>query len=163
VDKRILSIDPGLSFTGWAIIENLGNAAILKKYGVIKLPRTSTLNKKLYDIYFTLFEIISSNNITHLALETPFLGKNAATFLKLGYIRGTLLLLAEIHDLSVSDFSPQAVKRAVTGYGASDKEAVSRAVCRIFRIENPLEKYDISDAIAVGLCALRSFKDNSSL
>lgn len=160
---KILSVDPGLSFTGWAVMQRDGSVTQLIAYDVIKLQRNYTIPKKLFEIYFTLFEIISTNHITHLAIETPFLGKNAATFLKLGYIRGLLLLLAEIHGLSLHEFPPQTVKRMVTGIGTSDKEAVCRAVKRYFPGFETPEKYDISDAVAVGLCALRSVKDNSRL
>jgi crossover junction endodeoxyribonuclease RuvC len=155
---KILSVDPGLHFTGWAIITKDELPTRLVSRGVICLKPGTPVRERLYDIYFTLFEIISVNHITHLALETPFLGKNAATFLKLGYIRGLLLLLSQIHGLSLDEFSPKKVKLMVTGSGNSDKEAVSNAVMRCFPGLVKPDKYDITDAIAVGICALRSMK-----
>jgi crossover junction endodeoxyribonuclease RuvC len=155
---KILSVDPGLHFTGWAIIESDENSTRLIKYDAIRLKPGVAIRERLFEIYFTLFEIISVNHIDHLALETPFLGKNAATFLKLGYIRGILLLLSQIHGLSLSEFSPKTVKMMVTGTGNDDKEAVSRAVLRLFPGLVKPDKYDITDAIAVGVCALRSLK-----
>lgn len=153
---KILSIDPGFSFTGWAIIDKEDSRATLVKYGVLKFKKSLSIANKLYELYFILFDMISVNNITHMALETPFLGKNAATFLKLGYIRGILYLLSQIHRLTVSEFSPKEVKLLVTGYGDSDKEAVCRAVMKLFKgLEQP-EKYDITDAIAIGLSCLKS-------
>jgi crossover junction endodeoxyribonuclease RuvC len=154
---KILAIDPGLSHTGVAII-NLqeNNTYTLQEAFTIDFKKNWTLRFKLWELYFSIFELIWKHKITDLALETPFLGRNAATFIKLGYIRGNLLLLSEIHGLHLHEFSPQAVKKIVTGFGASDKEAVLKAVQKIFPDFKTPDFYDSSDAIAIALCALRT-------
>lgn len=155
---KILSVDPGLSHTGIAILSVTPGHSVLEDVRVINLKRQWTVQFKLYEIYFSIFQIIKENNITDIALETPFLGKNAATFIKLGYIRGILLLLSEIHGLRLHEFAPQVIKKVITGTGTSDKEAVLKAVQRVFPSFQTPDYYDISDAIAIGLTALRTDK-----
>ena len=164
---NLLSVDPGLTHTGYAIFEiepvpkrhglPKYESITLKFYDAISPKKKYPIPKKLHDIYFTLFDVIHNHQITDIALETPFLGKNAQSFLKLGYIRGLLLLLAEVHGLAVHEFPPQVVKKAVTGNGFSDKQAVFEAVQRVFPYLEEPKLYDISDAIAVGICAYRLF------
>jgi crossover junction endodeoxyribonuclease RuvC len=95
--------------------------------------------------------------ITDLALETPFLGKNIQTFLKLGYLRGILYLLSDMHALSIHEFSPRQIKVSVTGFGGATKEQVALMILAMFPALNALgkiEKNDVTDAMAVSICGL---------
>ena len=93
-------------------------------------------------------------HITDLALETPFLGKNAQNFLKLGYLRGILFLLTERHKLQLHEFAPRAIKQSVTGFGGAEKDQVARVIMQLFPRLQHQEKYDVTDAIAITLCGL---------
>jgi crossover junction endodeoxyribonuclease RuvC len=87
-------------------------------------------------------------------LETPFFGKNAQNFLKLGYLRGALYLLADKNRLKLHEFYPREVKQAVTGYGGASKDQVARVILQLFpRMKSP-KKEDVTDALAVTLCGL---------
>ena len=89
-----------------------------------------------------------------MALETPFLGKNAQNFLKLGYLRGIVYLLADKNNIMLSEFTPTQVKQAVTGFGGASKDQVARMVLQLFpKIAAP-DKLDVTDALAVTLCGL---------
>ncbi len=106
-------------------------------------------------IFFDFFtEKITTFQITDLALETPFLGKNAQNFLKLGYLRGTLYLLAHQHSMQLHEFSPREVKQSVTGYGGASKDQVERVIMQLFPKLQTQKKQDVTDALAVTLCGL---------
>src|SRR5688572_27803838 len=82
-NRIILGIDPGLSITGFSIILVHNGKIKLKECGYLPLD-----SKKEIPVRITLFhdffkEKVQKNNITEIALETPFLGKNSAAFLKL--------------------------------------------------------------------------------
>lgn len=154
----ILSIDPGLYLLGWAVLIQDEKGIALHRSGVLRLKKSQSIPSKLYEIYTYLFGMIVELGVTNIALETPFLGKNAATYLKLGYIRGILYLLCEIHNIVPIEFSPQEVKKIITGNGASDKEVVLKVIQRLFPALRDVYSMDESDAIAVGVCALRLLK-----
>lgn len=150
----ILGIDPGTRFAGFGILHKEGRKVGLIDHGCLKMSSKKSLVARI-EIFHDFFkEKIIQYNITDLSLETPFLGKNASNFLKLGYLRGILYLLASKHMLHIHEFSPREVKMAITGYGGAAKEQVSCVVLRLFPgVKNP-QRDDITDAIAVSLCGV---------
>jgi len=171
-DMIILGIDPGFSVTGYSILQKSSHAApglrgkqqiTLLDHGFLKMSATQPLDLKI-GIFYDLFnEKIKLHGITVISLETPFLGKNAQTFLKLGYLRGILYLLAHQNNLSICEFAPRQVKQNVTGYGAASKEQVANVLSMLFpQIPKPL-KEDVTDAIAISLCGLWQSENKMNL
>ena len=150
----ILGIDPGTRISGFGVIKKDGRQTILLDCGYLKMPPSKPLVQRV-GIFHTFFsEKIAQWNITDLALETPFLGKNAQNFLKLGYLRGILYLLSDSNKLVLHEFSPCEVKLAITGYGGAKKDQVARVILQLFpRIGIP-DNDDVTDALAVTLCGL---------
>lgn len=155
---KVLAVDPGLNYTGYAILESENEATKLIFYDLIKAKSTLTAHRKMHDIYFKLFEVIHTHKITDLAFETAFTHRNPATFMKLSCLRGLLYLLSEIHGLKIHEFAPQTVKKVVTGHGHSDKEGVARMVHKLFCGIKDTKSDDVTDAIAIGICAVWSKK-----
>ena len=63
-----------------------------------------------------------------VAVERVFFSRNAQTAMAVGHARGVVLLAAAAAGVPVREATPNEVKSAVTGYGAADKEQVSRMV-----------------------------------
>jgi crossover junction endodeoxyribonuclease RuvC len=148
----ILGVDPGFSITGYGIMTKRGQKTIILDYGMLKLSPTLTLSKRIGIFHDFFDEKIKRFNITLIALETPFLGKNAQNFLKLGYLRGILYLLADRCQTGLVEFSPREIKKAITGHGGAQKEQIARVLIRLFQgLELP-KKLDVTDALAVTLC-----------
>jgi len=124
------------------------------------------LSERVGIFYDCFVEKINKYSVNHVALETPFLGKNAQTFLRLGYLRGILYLLASQHKLQIHEFSPRNVKISVTGYGGATKDQVALMILSMFPKLNTLgkvEKQDVTDAIAVSICGLWEIQKNRFL
>lgn len=151
---KVLGIDPGLSITGYGIIEKASQKTSIIDYGAVRFSSSHPLEQRLGSFYEIFNEKIKAEQITLIALETPFLGKNAQNFLKLGYLRGVMYLLAHQHHIKIVEFSPSQVKRAITGSGSAQKEQVARAITRLFPSIQPssIVTFDVSDALAVTLC-----------
>jgi len=150
----ILGIDPGFKYAGFSIIKKEKDKTFLLDYGYLAMSSSDHLSVRIGIFYAFFSEKIIHWQVTDLALETPFLGKNAQNFLKLGYLRGILYLLANTHKLALHEFSPREVKQAVTGYGGASKEQVARIIMQLFpRLEKP-KKEDVTDALAITLCGL---------
>lgn len=150
----VLGIDPGFTCSGFGVIKKEGSKATLLDYGYLALPSKKSLVVRI-GIFNDFFqEKITEWQVSDIALETPFLGKNTQSFLKLGYLRGNLYLLANKHNLTMHEFSPREVKLSVTGYGGAQKDQVARVVLRLFPKMEPPKKNDVTDALAVTLCGL---------
>ena len=64
---------------------------------------------------------------------------------------GVMLYEASKNNLEVKEFTPIAIKVAVTGYGKSEKTQVTEMVKRLIKINKDIKYDDEFDAIAVGL------------
>jgi crossover junction endodeoxyribonuclease RuvC len=150
----ILGIDPGFRFAGFGILKKEGRQALLLDYGHLTMSSSDSLITRVGEFHQFFEEKITTWGVTVIALETPFLGKNAQNFLKLGYLRGILYLLAHKHNTSVHEFSPTEVKQSVTGFGGATKDQVARVVLQLFPGMEVPKKEDVTDALAVTLCGL---------
>lgn len=150
----ILGVDPGFHYAGFSILKKEGQKVYLLEAGFLKMSPTKALDERIGIFYDFFLNKILFHGVTDLSLETPFLGKNAQNFLKLGYLRGILYLLATKNKLKLHEFSPRQVKQSVTGFGGADKDQVSRIIIQLFPTLAKPDKADVTDAIAVSLCAL---------
>lgn len=150
----ILGVDPGFQAAGYAIIKKENNSAFILDYGFLKMNPKKSLPERVAIFHDFFAEKIRLHNVTDVALETPFLGKNAQNFLKLGYLRGILYLLAQKNNAALHEFAPREVKQSLTGYGGASKEQVARVVLQLFPKMSMPERHDITDALAVTLCGL---------
>ena len=150
----ILGIDPGFGITGFGVLKKEAGKSFLLDYGALKMSSTKSLAERIALFYSFFKQKIVHYGVTDIALETPFLGKNAQNFLKLGYLRGIVYLLSHEHSLQLHEFAPSEIKLSLTGFGGADKEQVARVVVRLFPGLVMPEKRDITDALAITLCGL---------
>jgi crossover junction endodeoxyribonuclease RuvC len=76
--------------------------------------------------------------------------------MSVGQARGvTLLALADI-GLDVAEYTPLAIKQAVTGYGNADKAQVQEMVRLLLGLAEAPRPDDAADALAVAICHLHS-------
>jgi crossover junction endodeoxyribonuclease RuvC len=150
----ILGVDPGVRFAGFGIIKKQGPLIRLLDYGCLVMPQSRPLHHRvaLFNDFF--FDKAQRWQVTDLVLETPFMGKNAQNFLKLGYVRGILYLLASKQGMTLHEYAPTQVKQAITGFGGAGKDQVARVIYQLFPQLKALEHADVTDAIAVTLCGL---------
>ena len=149
---RILGIDPGTRFFGYGVIERLGPGRVrYVECGVLQPKRGEELAARLADIAEGLREVIDELAPTVVAVEGVFHGVNPRSALQLGHSRGVALAAAGAKALTVHEYAPATVKRAVAGNGAATKGQVQtmvRALCGLAR--SPA--LDASDALAVAIC-----------
>jgi crossover junction endodeoxyribonuclease RuvC len=145
-----LGVDPGSLACGWAVVSRAGSRLALVAAGVIRNPRGADFDQRILLIHEKLSAVIAEHGPTFMAVESPFVEKNAATALKLGQIRGGILLTAGIHGLPVGDYNPMQVKKAVSGYGWADKSQVGKMVQVLLSLKDPLPA-DAADAAAVAI------------
>jgi len=144
----VLGIDPGNYKTGFSVFEISDKSR--PKYissGVIS-SRKKPENLKV--IFENLQQVINQYKPSEIALEASFYGKNPQSLIRLGEVRGVILLLSSLNSLPVFEYTPQQVKNAITGYGWSDKQAVLNMVKRLFKLK--INSTDEADAIAVAFC-----------
>jgi crossover junction endodeoxyribonuclease RuvC len=147
---RCLGVDPGSLACGWAVVARNGARLELVEAGVIRSQRGADFDQRILGIHLKLTDVIARTGPQFMAVESPFVEKNAATALKLGQIRGGILLTAGLHGLPVGDYNPMQVKKAVSGYGWADKDQVGKMVMVLLNLKEALP-VDAADAAAVAI------------
>jgi len=156
---RILGIDPGISCTGYAVLESdtFGKVSLVE-LGVIRTLPSSEMAERLKAIFDGVCEVIASLEPDHFAIESVFVGKNIQSALKLGHARGAAIVAAAQAGLSVAEFSPREVKQNITGNGNADKEQVQFMVTSILKLTQVPKPNDAADAVAIALSFLQTYK-----
>ena len=157
---RILGIDPGLTKTGFGIIDINNEDLKLVDYGIIKPKNKDKLEKRLLTIFEDVSEIINKYKPTIICIEEVFYGKNFKSALLLGQARGAAMVSAASKNLSIFEYSAKKIKQSVTGNGNANKEQVKFMVNSILNIKNSNIPLDASDALAIILCHYQQFRIN---
>ena len=94
-----------------------------------------------------------------MAVEDVFQGKNARSALKLGHARGAILLAGALRDITVAEYSPSEIKKAVVGTGRATKDQVGFMVKQQLRLKEAPAPADAADGVAAALahCLMGSF------
>ena len=150
----VLGIDPGLRISGYGVVKKDGRNAMLVDCGYLSMSSSKSLVARIGIFYNFFLQKINEWNISDISLETPFLGRNAQNFLKLGYLRGLVYLLADNHNLVIHEFAPREIKQTLTGFGGASKEQVARVMMQLFPRLQQQKKLDVTDALAITLCGL---------
>ena len=149
--QRLVGLDPGLTHTGWGIVESRGDQLRFVAAGRVTTTRDRTLSWRLDELYRALAAIIVEHRPSAAAVEETVVNVNAGSSLKLGQARGVVLLAAAHAGLDVHEYASKTVKRALVGTGGADKAQVATMVQRLLPAAGTV-RADAADALAVALC-----------
>mgnify|MGYP001173121916 FL=1 len=156
--QRIIGVDPGLSITGFGILDHKKDQIRLIAHGTIKPPRKESLPNRLKYLNSHMKELIEKFDPFIMAIEDTFYSINVKSALLLGQARGVLLLAAASMEIPSASYAPRKVKQSVAGNGAADKKQVQYMVQQILNMDKPPKPLDVSDALAVALCHINQNK-----
>ena len=148
---RLIGFDPGLTHTGWGVVDCRGNQLRFVAAGRVSTVAGTPLATRLDHLYRHLQGILAEHCPTVAAVEETVVNTNAGSSLKLGQARGVVLLAAAHAGLDVHEYASKTVKRAVVGTGAADKAQVAAMVQRLLPSAGGV-RADAADALAVALC-----------
>mgnify|MGYP001617716582 CR=1 FL=1 len=131
--KRVLAIDPGFDRLGIAVLED---KEVLFS-GCIETSRKLPHQERLLEIGCAIEAVIKKWKPEDMAIESIFFNKSVNNALKVAEARGVALYEAAKAGLEVYEYSPQAVKIAVTGYGKADKIQVENMVLKLVKFQAP--------------------------
>ncbi len=156
VKVRILGIDPGSRRMGFGVIECKGSNSTQLTHGCVNTG-TGSLSERLRLIFEGVNELIEQYSPDEVAIERVFLKRNVDSALKLGQARGAALC-AVPRTVPVFEYAPRAIKLAVVGFGAAEKEQVAHMIRTLLGVQGRIQA-DASDALAIALCHAHSRRD----
>jgi crossover junction endodeoxyribonuclease RuvC len=146
----ILGIDPGSRITGYGLVNAVGSKFEYVACGCIRTD-SDLQPDRLKTIFDGICQVIEKYSPQESAIEEVFMGKNAASALKLGQARGSAMVACLHHDLPVAEYSARKVKQALVGNGGADKTQVQHMVKVILGINDKIQE-DAADALAISIC-----------
>ncbi|CAN5249479.1 crossover junction endodeoxyribonuclease RuvC [soil metagenome] len=159
---RVLSVDPALRNTGYAVIERTGREYRALCYGVIANPPALRQSGCLVRIRETLVDVIRLHNPTVCAVESVIYVQSFKTAIVLGAARGAAILAAAEHGMEIYEYPPKRVKQAVVGTGAAGKHQVAFMIRALLGLtETPPD--DAADALAIGMAHHYAHDPNKTL
>ena len=149
---RVLGIDPGSETLGWGVVEGSGLKYSLVDFGTVTSSAKQPFSKRLLKVYSGVEAVIEKFSPDVLAVEDTFYAVNVGVALKLGQVRGLMLLLAEQRGMDIAEYAPRLVKQTVVGYGNAEKRQVQEMVKLLLKMKSLPTPHDASDALAVAIC-----------
>lgn len=149
---RILGIDPGTGICGFGVIEvkKTGRAKMIDN-GVIATPPHTPLSERLLDIYESMHDIIKLNKPDCVSIEKLFFTKNVTTGISVAEARGVVLLVCKQHELPTFEYTPNEIKKTMTGYGSADKKQMQEMVKLHLDLTSVPKPDDAADALAAAI------------
>lgn len=149
---RVLGIDPGSETLGWGVVEGSGLRYSLIDYGTVKSSPKESFSKRLLKIHDGVEAVIKTYQPDVISVEEAFYANNVKVALKLGQVRGVVLLVGEKNALEISEYSPRLIKQTVVGYGNAEKQQVQEMVRVLLKLKTVPQPHDAADALAIAIC-----------
>ncbi|OIO09971.1 MAG: crossover junction endodeoxyribonuclease RuvC [Elusimicrobia bacterium CG1_02_63_36] len=154
---RVLGIDPGVSETGWAVLEGDPPRGVrLVASGCIRTSPRTPFPRRLREIHDLLSAVLSEHAPAEIAIEEMFFAKAAHTIRRTLQARGVALLAATRDGALLREYNPKQVKLSLTGSGSAPKAQMQKMVQSALGLASRLTPDDVADAAAIALCHLRA-------
>jgi crossover junction endodeoxyribonuclease RuvC len=147
---RILGIDPGLQRCGWGVIESEGHALRFIACGHIETSPAEEMARRLAAIHEGILNVIKTYEPERAAIEETFVNRNPASALKLGQARGVAMAVPALCGISVSEYSPNTIKKSIVGAGHAAKAQMGMMV-KVLLPACDSPSADEADALAVAV------------
>jgi crossover junction endodeoxyribonuclease RuvC len=156
---RIISIDPSLRSTGFAVLEKVGGKARALEWGAIKNAQSLLPSGCLVAIRAKIAEILAKYQPECAAVEGVIYVQSHRTAITLGAARGAALVTVAESGLPIYEYAPRRVKQSVVGRGGAQKDQVGfmvRVLLGLTETPGP----DAADALAIGLTHFQAVENS---
>lgn len=147
---KILGIDPGLTSTGYGLIEVVDREFKAIEGGVVRTKSSELLENRLFSIYRVIRDVIQEFNPDAVAVEDLHV-RFAKTALLLGQARGVAVMAAGEAGIPVFHYQPTRAKNLLTGSGRADKEQMMQAIANFLGTPDATKNEHVADAFSIAI------------
>ena len=150
---RILGIDPGLTNTGYGVIDIIDREYRAVEGGVVRTKSGVPMEQRLFTIYSAIRDVIAEFKPKAVAIEDLHShARFVKTAILLGHARGVAVMAAGEADLPVFNYQPTRAKNIVTGSGRADKDQIRQAVAAHLKNPDAAKNEHVADAFSIAIC-----------
>ncbi len=146
----VLGIDPGLANTGYGVVRRAGSRMEVLDHGTLRTRPSTPTEERLLALHDGLAGVIAANDADVAAIEAFFVHPVSKAAMGMAAARGALLVACAHAGLTVAEYTPTAIKQAVTGNGRAGKDQMRAMVTRLTGIDADTDHS--ADAIAAAIC-----------
>jgi len=149
---KILGVDPGSRVTGFGLIKAQKLKFTYLSSGCIRTK--GALTERITTIFIEIDQLIKEYQPDIVVIERAFMRPdrpNPDAAIKLGHARGAIISAAGVNGISMVEYSPNQIKKAVVGKGHAAKDQVSYMVQESLKL-NKAPQEDAADALAGAMC-----------
>ena len=149
---RVLGVDPGLTRCGIGVVDVERNRrATMVAVGVVGTSPAETLDRRLLVIAEAIDEWLELHKPDVMAVERVFSQLNVSTVMGVAQASGVVIAAAARRGIPVALHTPSEVKAAVTGSGGANKDAVTKRITKLLRLDAPPKPAAAADALALAV------------
>jgi crossover junction endodeoxyribonuclease RuvC len=146
---RVLGMDPGTKFTGWAVIEQNSNDFYYIDSGFIDLQKIRDTSEKLHTLYEQTLALCEQYKPQCTFVENTFSKKNFLASLALARAQSSILIgCSKVNPTLIQN---KQVKKIITGNGNIDKENLAFHIKSLLVDNLTAPSPDEIDAIAIAI------------
>ncbi len=159
-----LGIDPGTATIGYGLVREFNDGSLQAiTYGVIKTPPSAPMWERLKLIYDDLSALIDRYQPERAGVEELFFAKNVTTAITVAQGRGVILLALAIAAVPITEYKPNQIKQAISGYGGAKKPQMQEMTRILLGLDTIPRPDDAADALAVAITDIHSARYNDLL
>lgn len=150
-----MGIDPGLTATGFGVLECGAGRVAVREAGVIATPSGQALEVRLNALYGAVRRLLEAEQPALLAVEDLYAEyKFPRQAILMGHARGVIYLAARQAGVALVSLAPAEVKRSITGNGAAGKGQMKLAVQTLLGLERPPHPSHVADALGLAVTGM---------
>ncbi|MBI9100781.1 MAG: crossover junction endodeoxyribonuclease RuvC [Spirochaetales bacterium] len=153
----ILGIDPGLANTGYGIIRAARGKVSYLSHGVIETASGLSLGIRLNLIYDAVSQLIDEYKPEIAGMEDLYFAKNRSSAIPVAQAKGIMLLALYRKGVATFEYSPPAIKLAMTGSGRATKDQVQEMVRIMLGLKEVPGPDHASDALSAAICCYHNY------
>lgn len=148
---RVLGVDPGLTATGYGVVEEEDEGLRPVARGTVRTSSKAPLPDRLAKIYHALRQVVEEYRPDAVAVEEVYLARNAPSAMLTAQVLGVVKLAA--HGCELRSYVPREIKKWICGNGSAPKDQMIRMMEHLLSTRE-LGTDHAADALAVAVCAL---------
>ena len=148
----VLGIDPGLTRTGYAVVEISAHRERAVTAGLIRTDPGLDVAARLVELRTDVMAVLDDHPIDAAAIEQVFVNRNRTTAMSVARASGVVMEAIAERGITIAEYTPSQMKLTITGSGSADKEQIAAVVAMRLGLGSLREPADVADALGVALC-----------
>ncbi|MFO0889303.1 MAG: crossover junction endodeoxyribonuclease RuvC [Isosphaeraceae bacterium] len=163
--ERVVGIDPGLTVTGYAVVEPSPRGPYVVEAGVVRpAAHCAAMGQRLAYLHRGISEVLDAFPPSAVAIERVHSRvKYPRTAILMAHARGVIVLAVASRGIPVFGYAASRVKKTLTGSGRAPKPQMQHAIMTELKLDRLPEPHDVADACALALCHFQVSRNTRGL